>query len=148
MFKTICVGYDGSDPSDNAVRIACDLATKYDGAVHIVHTPHPETVAFAMGAVAGYHAATTLPSPEETEKAVAALLDRAKTTAAEAGLSDVTTFVGQGDTAEALTVYAKEVGSDLIVTGRRGLGNLSALVLGSTSQSIAHKASCAHLTVT
>ncbi len=148
MFKTICVGFDGSDPSQNAVRIACDIAEKYNGSVHIVHTPHPETVAFAMGAVAGYHAVATMPSPEETEKAANALIDKAKATAAEAGQNEVTTYVEQGDPAQVLTEYAEKIGSDLIVTGRRGLGNFSALVLGSTSLSVSHKATCAHLTVT
>lgn len=148
MFKTICVGYDGSDPSENAVRVACDLAGKYDGALHIVHTPHPETVAFAMGAVAGYHAAVTMPSPDETRKAAESLLERAMEIAVTAGQNEVTTYIGEGDAARALTEYAKTVGSDLIVTGRRGLGNLSALVMGSTSQSVSHHATCAHLTVT
>lgn len=147
MFKTICVGYDGSEPSDNAVRMACDLAEKYNSSVHIVHTPHPETVTFALGAVAGYHVATTMPSSEETAKAAAIMLEKATATAAEAGHASVTTHVGEGEAAQSLIDYAKEVDSDLIVTGRRGLGNLSALVLGSTSLNIGHLATCAHLTV-
>ena len=56
MFSKIVVGVDGSEISDNAVRMACDLAGKYDSALYLVHTPQPHTVAFAMGAVAGYHA--------------------------------------------------------------------------------------------
>lgn len=147
MFNTICVGYDGSDPAKKALRMACDLAGKYSSSLHIVHTPHPETVAFAMGAVAGYHAVTTMPSPEETSKAAKLMLDEASGIASGAGMQGVSTHVGQGDAAEELTGYAARVGSDLIVTGRRGLGNLSALVLGSTSQSVSHQAKCAHLTV-
>ena len=147
MFKVICVGYDGSEPSQNAVKVACNMADKYGSSVHIIHSPHPETVAFAMGAVAGYHVATTMPTPEETEKSARVMLDKAKEAAVEAGQSDVTTHVGNGDAAQVLTDYAKSVGSDLIVTGRRGLGNFSALVLGSTSLNVGHKATCAHLTV-
>lgn len=147
MFNTICVGYDGSDPSKKAIQMACDIAGKYGSSVHIVHTPHPETVAFAMGAVAGYHAVTTLPSPEETAKAANKMLTEATSVATGEGMAGVSTHIGQGDAAEVLTDYAAKVGSDLIVTGRRGLGNLSALVLGSTSQSVSHQAKCAHLTV-
>jgi nucleotide-binding universal stress UspA family protein len=147
MFKTICVGYDGSEPSENAVRAACDLAGRYQATLHIVHTPHPETVAFAMGAVAGYAVAASMPTPEETRKAAEDMIERAKATAAAAGQTNVTTHIGSGDTATALTNYAKSVDADLIVTGRRGLGNLSALVLGSTSLDVGHKANCAHLTV-
>ena len=148
MFTTICVGYDGSEPSDNAVRMACDLATKYDSSVHVVHTPHPETVAFAMGAVAGYHVATTMPSAEETAKSAAVMLEKAVETAKAAGhTGEIKTHIGEGDAAKSLIEYASSVNSDLIVTGRRGLGNLSALVLGSTSQNVGHHANCAHLTV-
>ncbi|WP_187431046.1 Stress response protein NhaX [Roseobacter fucihabitans] len=147
MFKTITVGFDGSEPSENALRLACDLAGKYDSEIHVLHTPKPETVAFAMGAVAGYHAATTMPSHDEVMKTAQTLLDRAKTIATEAGQSNIKTEVGEGDAADALLTHAKAVGSDLIVTGRRGLGNLSALVLGSTSQRVGHLSHCAHLTV-
>lgn len=147
MFETICVGYDGSEPSDRAVRIACDLAVKYQSDVHIVHTPHMETVPFAMGAVTGYHVATTMPSPDETAKSADTVIGRAVNTASASGCLNITTHIGSGDAAQALIDYAESVGADLIVTGRRGMGNLSALVLGSTSQSIGRLAECAHLTV-
>lgn len=147
MFETICVGYDGSDPSESAIRAACDLASKYGATLHIVHTPHPDTVAFAMGAVVGYHVATIIPSPEETAKAAAVMIEKAVAAAAEAGQDTVITHVGAGDAALVLLEYATEHDADLIVTGRRGLGNLTGLVLGSTSQYISHHAACAHLTV-
>lgn len=147
MFETICVGYDGSDPSENAVRVACDMARKYGSAVHIVHTPHPETVAFAMGAVPGYNVAIAMPAAEEVARSASVLKEKARATATAAGVDTVVTYVGHGDAAYVLTEYAKSVGSDLIVTGRRGLGNLSALVLGSTSLDVGRRATCAHLTV-
>ena len=62
MFKKIVVGLDGSETSENALRIASDLASKYSSELHLVHTPQPQTVAFAMGAMPGYHAVTTMPS--------------------------------------------------------------------------------------
>jgi nucleotide-binding universal stress UspA family protein len=147
MFKTICVGFDGSAPSENAIRAACDLARRYEARLHIVHAPQPETVAFAMGAISGYYAAPSFPSAEEMAKAEAVLMEKAQALAAEAGCPDIVSHVSTGDAATALTTYAEEVGADLIVTGRRGLGNLTALVLGSMSQSVANKATCAHLTV-
>ena len=147
MFDTISVGYDGSDPSENAVRAACGIAKKYDARVHIVHTPHPQTVAFVMGAVPGYNVTVARPSPEEVAETASVLIERAQATAAAAGVENVETYVCHGDAAYVLTEYAKSVGCDLIVTGRRGLGNLSALVLGSTSLDVGKRAECAHLTV-
>ncbi|WP_298913935.1 universal stress protein [uncultured Roseobacter sp.] len=147
MFSKITVGFDGSKPSENALRLACDLAGKYAAEIHIVHTPKPETVAFATGAVAGYHVATTMPSAEEVEKTAQKLLSTAIEITKEAGLPSVATHIEHGDPAQSLLDTAETLGSDLIVTGRRGLGNLSALVLGSTSQKVSHLATCAHLTV-
>lgn len=147
MFDTICVGFDGSEPSENAVRMACALAVKHGSALHIVHTPRPDTVAFALGAVAGYHAATMMPTPEETTKSAEISLEKARRIAAKAGKADVETHVGQGEPAEFLVSYARDCGADLIVTGRRGLGHVTALMLGSTSYAVAQLADCPHLTV-
>ena len=147
MFDTICVGFDGSEPSENALRAACAIAEKFNGSVHVVHVPKHETVAFALGAVSGYHAATTMPSKEEVAEAAAIVTDTAKKIADVEGHSEVTCHIVDGDPATAVVDKAKAVGADLIVSGRRGLGNLSAMVLGSTSSDISHRAHCAHLTV-
>ena len=147
MFKKIVVGFDGSGSSENAIRLACDLSEKYTSEIHILHTPKAETVAFAMGAVSGYHAATTMPSLEEVRKTARTMSDAAVAIAKDCGQAKAVAHIGSGDPAQDLLDCAESCGADLIVTGRRGLGNLSAMVLGSTSQKIGHLARCAHLTV-
>ena len=147
MFSKIVVGLDGSDTSLNALRLACDLADKYASELHLVHTPQPQTVAFALGAVAGYHGATTMPSPSEVTAAGSRVLDAGAAIAAECGHADVETHLELGDAAEVITGYANYCGADLIVTGRRGLGALGALVQGSTTQRVNHLAECACLSV-
>ena len=108
----------------------------------------PQTVAFAMGAVAGYHAAMTMPSPSEVKKAANKILDSGKAIAKAQGQTITQTYIGQGDPAEEIVDCAEKCAADLIVTGRRGLGSLGALVQGSTSQKINHLAKCACLSVT
>ena len=147
MFSNIVVGVDGSDTSDNAVRIACDLAGRYDSALYLVHTPQPQTVAFAMGAVAGYHAATTMPHHDEVVEAAGRIVDRATAVAKSCGRTVADTRIDQGDPAAHIVACADEVGADLIVTGRRGLGSIGSLVQGSTSQQVNHLAKCATLSV-
>ncbi|MEL6807961.1 MAG: universal stress protein [Pseudomonadota bacterium] len=147
MFKTIVVGLDGSEPAQHALRLACDIAGKYGADLHLVHTPQPQTVAFAMGAVAGYHAATTMPSPDEVQAAGDKILTDGKQIAAEAGQSVTGTLQKLGDAADVMIEYANECGADLIVTGRRGLGSVGALVQGSTTQRVNHLAQCACLSV-
>lgn len=148
MFKNIVVGIDGSDSAEHALRVACDMAQKYDSKIHLIHSPQPKTVAFAMGAVPGYHAATTMPSPQEVEEAGNKILDAGKAVAKSCNIDITQAHLKNGDPADHITDYAETCGADLIVTGRRGLGNVGALLQGSTSQAINHQAKCACLSVT
>ena len=147
MFKKIVVGIDGSELSENALRLACDLAGKYDSELYLVHTPQPHTVAFAMGAVAGYHAVTTMPSHLEVQEACEKVLNSGREIAKGLGRDITKTHTGDGDPAKQIIACAEQCGADLIVTGRRGLGSVGAFVQGSTSQNLNHWAKCACLSV-
>ncbi len=145
MFAKIIVGLDGSETSETALRLACDIAGKYGSELYLSHTPQPTTVAFAMGAVAGYHAVTTMPSPKEVEEAANKILDKGKSVAQECGITVMDSYIGFGHPADEIINYAEECGADLIVTGRRGLGSMGSLMQGSTSQRVNHLAKCATL---
>ena len=147
MFETIVVGVDGSEASDKAIRMACDLAQKYGTDLHLVHSPQPETAVYATAAVAGFPAVAEMPTQDELDQAGEEIMKLARAITAGAGMTDVQTHMLRGDPANELIDCAARVGADLIVTGRRGLGNLAGLVLGSTSQRIMHHAKCAVLTV-
>ncbi|MFK7867910.1 MAG: universal stress protein [Roseobacter sp.] len=146
MFSKIVVGVDGSEPAEHALRLACDLAKKYNSTLHMVHTPKAETVAFALGAVSGYHVATAMPDLEAVQKAAEKVLASAGEIAAACGV-EAATHIGDGDPASDLVDCAKSEGADLIVTGRRGLGQVAGALMGSTSQAVSKHAQCAHLTV-
>lgn len=147
MFGKIVVGIDGSEASQGALRVACNLAQKYDSELHLVHTPQPQTVAFAMGAVAGYHTVTTMPSPREVQSAGKKILNSGEEIAKEHGQTVSRTYMQIGEPAAELVACAEQCDADLIVTGRRGLGSLGALALGSTTQKVNHLAKCACLSV-
>ncbi|WP_120499823.1 universal stress protein [Roseovarius sp. EL26] len=148
MFKTIVVGIDGSEISDNALRVACELAQKFAAEIHLIHVPQPQTVAFAMGALTGYHTATSMPTSDEVKTAGNKILDAGKAIAKTGGVDIAQAHLKSGDPANQITEYAEACEADLIVTGRRGLGSLGALIQGSTSQAVNHKAKCACLSVT
>ena len=147
MFEKIVVGTDGSPESENAIRTACGLANKFGSQIHLVHTPQPKTVAFAIGAVAGYHTATTMPSMEEVEQASKKIVDSANEVAGQCNQSIAEVHVERGDPADQIIACVESCGADLIVMGRRGLGGINSLVQGSTSQRVNHLAKCACLTV-
>ena len=147
MFTKIVVGVDGSESSGNALRLACDLAGKYGSELHLVHTPQPQTVAFAMGALSGYHAVTTMPSEVDVQAASDKILNDSAAIVAECGGKVAQQVSQRGDPADGIIESADACGADLIVTGRRGLGSVGALVLGSTTQRVNHLAKCACLSV-
>ncbi|MCP5087965.1 MAG: universal stress protein [Rhodobacteraceae bacterium] len=143
MFKNIVVAVDGSDPSNRAISIACDLAKNYHSDIHLVHTPELDT---AVGAL-GVSAVSFEPTDKQIEEAGKRVMDNAQKQADIAGHPAKSAIMGNGTPAQEVLSATKKKNADLIVTGRRGLGNIAALVLGSTSQKIAHDAPCAVLTV-
>ena len=131
MFKKIVVGLDGSEASEKALRIACDLAQKYSAEMHIIHTPQMETMAVYMGAGG---AVPVTPSQSELDAIGTQVIENGCAIAKECGQKVAKTHLVHGN-------------ADLIVTARRGLGSITGLVLGSTSQRISHLAKCAYLSV-
>ncbi len=147
MFKKIVVGLDGSENSENALRIACDLAKKYKSEIHLVHTPEPRTVAFAVGAAAGYQAVATTPTEEEVKEATEKVMNSAMAIAKECKQTIASTHTDRGEPSEEIIACAEKCGADLIVTGRRGLGSVGSLLQGSTTQKVNHRAKCACLSL-
>jgi len=147
MFKKIIVGLDGSDSSETSLRIGCELAQQSGGSLTLVHVPHAETAAFVVGAVAGYRAAVSNPTFEDIETAGQKVMDAAIATAQKAGCKSAKTHMPHGDAATEILRHADDIGADLIITGRRGLGGIASLVMGSTTQQINHHARCACLSV-
>lgn len=145
IFRKIVVGIGGSEASEKAFALSCDLAQKYNSEVHVVHTPQPITVAFALGAVSGYHAVTTMPSDEEVEEARKNIQSPVEAIAAQYNLEITQTYMASGDPADQIIACVEECGADLIVTARRGLGSVGSLVQGSTTQRVNHLAKCACL---
>lgn len=143
MFNTIIVAVDGSRPSKNALRAACDIAEHYKAKLHLVHTPQVDTTALAVGA----GAYVIEPTVEQINHAGEKVMTQAKEICAKQGYDPASTYIGSGGPAQEVLEVATAKSADLIVCGRRGLGNLSALILGSTSSKIAHDANCAVLTV-
>lgn len=143
MFANITVAIDGSDHGWRALDIACDLAKRYDSSVHVIHVPEVPTTAIAVGA-----GAIEMPiDMEHVTAAGQAIMAEAATKAREHGIDPSSQIVRTGSPSAEVLHTADATSSDLIVTGRRGMGSVASLVLGSTSQKIAHDAQCACLTV-
>lgn len=132
MFQSILIAVDGSEPSKRALEAGCQLARAFGGEIHLVHALENDEVEQAAGAL-----------KSSTSPVVEAAIAQARA----AGVSPSSTTVCEGDPFEEILTVAGLYAADIIVTGRRGLGNIRGLFAGSTSQQIAKHASCAFLSV-
>jgi nucleotide-binding universal stress UspA family protein len=127
-FKTILLGYDGSEGSRKAVDMAAELARTYQGSIIVMCAFHqlPRVTKPTSGDFNDIHEARTL----------------ADALVQELGLLGISaeTDVLEGPPAEALLNAAEVRQADLIVVGSRGFGQLKGLMLGSTSDRVVHDA--------
>jgi len=170
MFEKILVAADGSEPARRAAEAAAELAHRCGAelhAVHVVHAvkPSEEFLRFAeiehIGPKPEFLTLVMPPGPERTGRPFPAIavtrammeamaepaLRAARDAARAKGITKLKEDVLSGDPAAALLAYAQSQGVDLIVAGRRGLGALGSLALGSVTLKLCHHAQCPVLTV-
>jgi nucleotide-binding universal stress UspA family protein len=174
MFKKILLATDGSSHAKSALKIAIDMALKYESELTIVHVlthDHPSEEMERMIEVEHLDKGF---SPTHVDKDVSRIaqtlargglsrngdqearvitvlgeqiLKAAHHVAHTAGLKNVRTEIHSGDYANAILDVAEKKKSDIIIMGRRGLSRLRGFVTGSVSHKVAQRASCSVLTV-
>ena len=128
----IVVGVDETPVSERVLRKAIDEARLRNDTLHVVHVYHPPLMYFA----------TTLSEPVDfaahhRDKVWERLIPLLEMSHIGWERVDLDGYPG-----DVLTDYADNVHASLIVIGTRGRGDLSSLLLGSTSHRVAHIASC------
>lgn len=132
--RRIVLAIDGSPASDKAVRFLLrELDPQPDG-------PDQEPVMVTV-----VHAMPFLKYPEVRE-AGRAVVQRYVDKAAKAGFQ-VQEAVRLGKPADEILTIAKQHKADLIVTGAKGLGAISRMLLGSVSTRVVQHATCSVLVV-
>ena len=176
IIKRVLVGIDGSEPADKAMDLACEMASRFGAeliALHVISDkPLSEAerkmaeVEFPAEIAQGFDAArlmdaqgnVRLMSQRLAEQATATagrfrralgerLIEDVARRAKESSVANVRTILEEGDPATAILRVAHNEAADIIVMGRRGLGDLAGLLLGSVSHKVTHLAECACLTV-
>jgi nucleotide-binding universal stress UspA family protein len=118
MFSTVAVGVDGSRTAGEAVKMAAELALRFD-------------------------AKLVLLSAYKHADDVAASLARTEEGLREVGVR-CTTLIAEGDPAEVLVSLAQQCEADVLVVGNKGMERR---VLGSIPNTVTHKAGCSVLVV-
>ena len=135
MFTTVAVGTDGSATAAEAVRVAAEMARRFEAGLVLVS-------AFQDSAgVAGDSRETAWAS--STSARVREMLARTEEELQRDGVA-CRTLVDEGDPAEVLVRLAEESGADVLVIGNKGMNRR---VLGSVPNTVTHKAHCSVLVV-
>lgn len=143
MYKKIMVAFDGSSHSERAVEAACNLAVSLSAELHIFNAPQiiEDTI------IVGYTTVPIQPTKERIDAAREEISKQAKSiTQKYEGLEPEYHFAA-GNPGNMIVDQAKENDIDLIVMGRRGLGQFGGLLVGSTTTRVSQLADCAVLTV-
>lgn len=139
-FKKILVPTCFDDVSNEALTVACDLASRTSGEVTLLHAIVPAAV---------------LPPLEQMPVPV---LDLDDETRAERRLEDLPQSADQrqyvtercvikGDAASVITRFAEDNGMDVIVIGTHTHSRIRQFLLGSVTEAVVRKAHCPVMTV-
>jgi nucleotide-binding universal stress UspA family protein len=138
--ERILLAVDGSEHSRRAAELGGELSARFEAKVDVIHVlPEDE-----------FHSATLHTYADDYEKIeqyresrLAALQARGASLVAAAAsqVEDAGGRVGEqevavGDPAEQIVSMASRSGADCIIMGRRGLGTLKGLTLGSVSNKV------------
>jgi nucleotide-binding universal stress UspA family protein len=153
--RSIVVGTDGSEPADEAVRQATDMASREGARLHLVTAyPDPQMLRerttiwsndpkglLDSGGTGG--GAQTIVDLREVAES---LVQRAARDAVSKGV-EVETHVREGQPAEVIIDVANQEQADLIVIGSRGLTGIKRYLLGSVSTKVSEHAPCSVMIV-
>ena len=139
MFKKILVANDGSEGAKHALKVAIDLAKKYNAELHSISVeegvPH---YAATIGEVDEFR--------KEANEFFKKINDEAVEMAKKGGI-ELQTKVLAGHEVETIVHYAKEGNFDLLVIGFMGHSKIFGRVWGSTSQNITKLSPCTVIVV-
>ncbi len=139
MFKKILVGYDGSEGSKKALKMAVDITKCYGAELHSISVEEDLP-----------HYAATVGEVQEAKVEkngyFAKLVEEAKEIAAKEAVVLHTKIIA-GHEVETIVDYAKDHHFDLVVIGFMGHSKIYDRVWGSTSQNIARLVPCTVMVV-
>jgi nucleotide-binding universal stress UspA family protein len=125
MFDSVVVATDGSESVERAIRVALDLADRFDAAVHALYVVDASEVESSPESVR-----------DELRTALEADGEDALATVEELANADVTTAIREGRPAPEITAYAREVDADLVATGTRGRHGENRFLIGSVAERV------------
>ena len=149
MFEKILVPLDGSEHSLRALKIAVQIAKRFDGKTTLIYVYSvgvrpivmPEPTTLTPPSVPIMAPADFSKVVEAARKAGTTILKNGENTVKAEGVQ-VETLLKEGHTVQEILKTAGDGNFDLIVMGARGLSKLREILLGSVSDGVIRNAPC------
>jgi universal stress protein A len=138
-FKKILVPIDFTPHSEEALRVASDIAVHYSASITLVYCQEPVEYALPEGAV------PYTPPPDQARVLADTFRERlrdATRRAEEMGVWIVNSRLLQGSPSRAIVDFAKTEGFDVIVLGTHGRTGLQHVLMGSVAERVLRTAPC------
>jgi len=146
MLKTILVAVDGSDHALKAVDLGASIASAMNSELRILYVIKSQNL--PKGLLQYADAEHIIGGNKDIlEKMAENIVTNAKNRAEKTGASNIATEVITGPVARSIVKSAKDCGSDMIVIGTRGMGNIEATLRGGVSHRVELLAKCPVLSV-
>lgn len=136
MFETIVIATDGSASVRRAVRVALDLADRFDAAVYALYVVDEDEVEASPARLR-----------EEMRDALAESASEALDAVEGATERPVTTAVREGRPATEIADYARDHDADVVAMGTRGRHGENRFLLGSVAERVVRTCPVPVLTV-
>ena len=132
--RKILLATDGSDESGLALDAAVDLSNKTGSSLHVVHVG---LMSFWV-----YPDTTSSKQSQELRKGAQKLLDEQISKVEAAGGTVAHAHLRMGRVDVEVVRLSEEIEAGLIITGNRGVGTITRILLGSDAESIVRHAPC------
>lgn len=146
MFKNIVCAVDGSEHAERAAAAAAALAAKFDGKLTLLTVAKELKMTDEVKRYIELEHLSGEPQYVLDEYTESVILG-AKEAAEAEGLGGVQTEVRSGNPARSIVEFAELKKADCIVLGRRGMGDIEGVFLGSVSFKVNSLAKCTVITV-
>ena len=140
MIRKILVPIDGSEHTKKVIETACDIASKYDAPVSLIHVFSVAHLTALSSRSGGEAALESLIDQEE--EAAEDIIKEAERYMTSRGVEVAQTYLTQGDPAEVILKYAERKRIDTIVIGSHGAGGVLAVPLGSVCHKVCRSCQC------
>jgi nucleotide-binding universal stress UspA family protein len=139
-FARILLATDGSPSAQQAAEVAATIAKAFDSEVTVLSAI--PSISARMAPLEGEYYSKLINKADDNADKAAAVFKKAGVTVSQKEVPQ-----GRASVVEAITDYAAQDKTSLVVLGTRGLGGFKRALLGSVSSGVAEHSPCAALVV-